>query len=632
MDGRQDFAKYGSACTTLLNARVLPQGGAIRRSGSMYVGEVKDSSKSTRIIPFEFSTTQAYIIEMGDLYMRFYKDGGRILESSTTITGATQANPVVITDTGHGYANGDWVYIDSIAGMTELNGKYYVVANKNTNDFELTDVDGNNIDSTGFTAYTSGGTAERVYELTTTYAEADLFEIQFTQSHDVLYMVHPSYKPQKVTRTGHTAWTIGNYAPTADVFTSTDNYPRAITIYEQRLIFGGTNTNPQTIYSTISGDYENMTVGTAAADAWTYTIGSNQVNVIQWLAPGRRLLVGTTSKGFTFSGGDNEGITPTNVRVVPEDAPGALTLSPAIVRNKAIYAQRSGKKIREMGYDFQSDGYGASDMNILADHIFSDSPVVDMDYQEEPDSVIWFARADGVMAGLTYKKEEDIVAWHRHTTEGSFESVASIPTATEDQTWLVVNRTINGATRRYVEYFGDDEWSSATLMVDSQLHTDCALTYSGSEVSSLSGLDHLEGATVDVVVNGAVHPQVTVSSGSITLEVSGTEVEVGLHYETEIRPMRPEIEAFGNTQQGKVKRWNKIIVRLLNTVGITINDDIVPFRKTSDMMDTAVPLFTGDKEVTNSGFDTDGFITIKQTQPLPLIVLMITGEIGVSNR
>ena len=632
MDGRQDFGKYSAACTTLVNAQVFPQGGVTRRSGTVFVGEAKDSSKATRVVPFEFSVTQAYMLEFGENYIRFYRNNGRVLESAKTITNITQANPAVVTSASHSYANGDWVYVDAVAGMTEVNGKYYVVANQATNTFELTDVDGNNVDSSGYTAYSSAGTAERVYEITTTYAEADLFDLQFTQSHDVLYVVHPSYKPQEITRTGHTSWTIGNYAPTADPFTSTDNYPRAVTIYEQRLIFAGTNNNPQTLYGSKSDDYGDMTVGTAAADAWTYTIGSHQVNVIRWLASGSNLLIGTSSKSFSATGGTDEGITPTNVRITAEDAPGSMSLSPVIAGNKVIYVHWSGKKVRNMRYDFNSDGFIAPDMSILADHIFSTSSVVDYDFQEEPDDIIWFARADGVLAGLTYKPEQDITAWHRHTTTGSFESVASIPTTTEDQTWFVVNRTVNGTTRRYIEYFGDEEWLTASNMVDNKVHTDSSLIYSGSAVSSVSGLDHLEGMTVDVVVDGSVHPQRTVASGAISLEISGEEIEVGLHYDSEVKPMRPEIEAFGNTQQGKSKRWNNIIVRLLNTVGVDINGDQVPFRKTSDNMDTAVPLFSGDKRVSNSGFDTDGFVTIKQEQPLPMTLLLITGEIGVSNR
>ena len=157
--GRPDLDKYKTGLKTCTNFVPLIQGPVERRPGTKHINNVKDSSKSTRLVRFEFSTTQAYVLEVGDLYMRFFRDNARIHEADTTISGATAANPVVITDTGHGYTNGDEVYISGVVGMTELNGKNYLVANKNTNDFELTDLQGTNINGTGYTAYGSAGTA-----------------------------------------------------------------------------------------------------------------------------------------------------------------------------------------------------------------------------------------------------------------------------------------------------------------------------------------------------------------------------------------------------------------------------------------------------------------------------------------
>lgn len=208
MYARPDLEKYKNGAETIENALIFPHGSAHRRSGSRFIKEVKTSADATRLFPFEFSITQAYVIEAGDLYFRFYKDQGAILESTTTISGATKANPCVITDTGHGYSNGDEVWITGVVGMTELNDKYYLVANKNTNDFELTDIDGTNINSTAFTTYSSAGTAAKVHQLTTTYAKADLASIKYAQSADILYLAHPSYAPRKLERTGHTSWTL----------------------------------------------------------------------------------------------------------------------------------------------------------------------------------------------------------------------------------------------------------------------------------------------------------------------------------------------------------------------------------------------------------------------------------------
>ncbi len=206
--GRTDFDKYQSALKSCINHIPLVQGPVTRRPGSYFAGEVKDSSKSTRLVRFEFSTTQAYIIEFGDLYMRFYRNDGPVLEATKTITDATAANPVVVTSASHGYSDGDDVELADIVGMTELNGRRVRVNNATTDTFEIQDLAGVDIDGTGFTAYTSGGTAARVYTVTTTYAEADLFQLKFTQSADVLYVAHPDYAPRKISRTAHTSWTV----------------------------------------------------------------------------------------------------------------------------------------------------------------------------------------------------------------------------------------------------------------------------------------------------------------------------------------------------------------------------------------------------------------------------------------
>ena len=206
--GRPDVDRYKTGLKTCKNFIPLVQGPVERRPGTVFMKEVKTSSLSTRIVRFEFSTTQAYILEFGNLYCRFYKDNGPILSSTSTVSAATKANPCVVTDNSHGYSNGDEIFITGVVGMTELNNKYYLVAGKTTNTYQLTDIDGNNINSTGFTTYSSAGTSAQTVELTTTYATADLFQLKFAQSADILYVTHPSYEPRKISRTSNTAWTI----------------------------------------------------------------------------------------------------------------------------------------------------------------------------------------------------------------------------------------------------------------------------------------------------------------------------------------------------------------------------------------------------------------------------------------
>jgi|TARA_R100001530_G_scaffold37085_1_gene28796 hypothetical protein len=205
---RADLAKFGSAVKTLRNFFVRAEGGASNRAGFTYMKETKDSSVQSRIIGFEFNEEQAYILEFGNLYCRVYSNGGAVLESTTTISGATVANPVVITDTAHPYSNGEEIFITGVVGMTELNDKFYKVANKATNTYELTDIDDANIDGSAFTAYSSAGTSAVVHTITTPYTTADLAKLKYRQSNDTLYLTHTSYAPRTLVRTGAANWTL----------------------------------------------------------------------------------------------------------------------------------------------------------------------------------------------------------------------------------------------------------------------------------------------------------------------------------------------------------------------------------------------------------------------------------------
>ena len=825
LDGRNDLAKYGSGCKTLENFVVFPHGSAARRSGTQYVAEVKDSSKKTRLIPFEFSTTQTYMLEFGNLYIRFYKDDGQILESDKTISGATKANPVVITATGHSYSNGDEISITSVAGMTELNNKRYKVANKTTNTFEITDIDGTNIDGTGFTAYTSGGVANRVYEITTPYLEAELFDIKFAQSADVMYITHPNHEVEKLSRSDHTSWTLtdvdfddGPYLDdnitattistsahtvgagrtltasaitginddtgfqTTDVgrlirfrdgygkvtartdtlnvtieiledmgssssstdwslgsFSDTTGHPSCVTFFEQRLVFAATLSQPQTIFFSKSGDYENMNEnrgGTIADDdAIIYTIASNQVNAIRFMTATRTLIIGTAGGEFAVSGGGTDvAITPTNILIKKQSNHGAANVDAIPAGNATLFLQRAKRKLRELAYNFDVDGYVSPDLTILAEHI-SEGGLSQLSYQQEPNQIIWGTRNDGELVGLTYQREQQVVAWHRHVFGGKFgeakitvtdyaniandtkiiltksdgttttfnsatsatsgkfhtvtsnnqtatnlktlidadsdftatvstnvvtikettpeatgfltitsgdttrltstneaktvcESVATIPTDdSEYQTWVINKRTVNGTTRRYVEYIHnyefDEEDDTSFNFLDSQLE------YNGSATTTITGLDHLEGQTVAILADGSTHPNKIVSSGSITLARSATKVKAGLAYTSLLQTMRLDAGSQDGTSQGKTKRIFDISIRLYESIGVEVGPDLsnmerIPFRSSADPMDSGLAVFTGDKEVEFRGnYETDGFIFVRQTQPLPLTILSL---------
>ena len=561
LDGRTDFQKYNTSCKTLENFLVHPQGAATRRVGTQFIEEVKSSAAKTRLIPFEFSTTQTYILEFGNNYIRFFKDKGQIL---------------------------------------------------------------------------SGGSA---YEISTPYATSELFDIKFAQSADVMYLCHPNHDVRKLTRTGHTSWSLSTVSFTGSPspgISGADDRPSCVSFFEQRLVFANTNNNPQTLFFSKSGDYENMTTGTNADDAMIYTIASNQVNAIRFLKAQRTLVVGTTGGEFTVSAdGTDAAITPTNIAIKRQSSYGSANVDAQPAGNATLFLQRAKRKIRELAYNFDVDGYQAADLTILNDTVTT-SGINEMAYQQSPDSILWCVRDDGVLSGLTYQRAEQVTALHRHILGGSFgsgsavvESIATISgSLNEDELWVIVKRTINGATKRYVECFADFDFDETTSTDFRFL--DSHLTYDGSATTTLSGLTHLEGQSVSVLADGAAHANKTVSSGAITLDRSITKAVVGLSYDSVLQTMRIEGGAAEGTSQGKTKRISKVVLRLFETVGVKVgpsltNLEAVPFRTTSDEMDTPVSTFiAGDKEIEfNDDFNSDGFIFIKQDQPLPCSVLAI---------
>ena len=428
------------------------------------------------------------------------------------------------------------------------------------------------------------------------------------------------------------AWQLG-------AFSDTTGWPRAVAFYEQRLVFGGTATQPQTIFFSQGGDFENFERGTDADDGLVYTIGSNEVNVIRYLASGKNLIVGTSGGEFVVrASGFDEPLNPTNTQIKQQTTYGSADIQPMQVGNATLFLQRAKRKMRELVFSNESDSYVAPDMTILAEHI-TEGGIDEFAYQQEPDSVAWCVRSDGVLACMTYRREEQVVAWQRHIVGGTdavVESVAVIPgDLDEDQVYVIVKRTINGATKRYVEYLSGFDFGTD---ITDAFFVDSGLTYDGSAATIISGLDHLEGETVQILADGSTHPDKTVSSGQITLDRSASKVHVGLGFTSKVETLRIDAGSASGSAQGKTKRISEVTVRLYRSVGLKVGTstselDTIPFRSSAAGMGQAVPLFTGDKTIEfRGGFDDDATIVVQQDQPLPTSLLAIFPTVSVFDK
>ena len=639
LEGQITLEKYRQGLSTLTNMICMPHGGVTRRPGTEFLGEVKDSAAKARLIPFQFKTSDTYILEFGPLTMRVYRNGQQVLSGTTrTITAITQASLGVLTSVAHGFSNNDEIYITGVGGMTQLNDRNYRVANATANTFTLQDLFGVAINTTAFTAFTAGGTADIVYQITTPYAEADLFALRYAQSADTMYIVHPSYDIRILTRTGSAAWALAAAVITgapSPALSGANDRPSVVTFFEQRLVFGNSNNNPQTLWFSKNGAYLNFTVGTAADDALIYTIASNQVNAIRYLSATRVLTLGTSGGEYVVTATSDGPITPTTTLIRKYSNYGTASVEPVQVADVTLFLQRGNRKIREFKYvgDINADAYQAPDMSILAEHITLGG-ITQFAYQQEPDSVIWMARTDGTLIGMTYRREEQVVAFHKHIIGGTFssgqavvESVATLPSETgEDELYMIVKRTISGVTKRYVELMRPFNFGGITT---GAFFVDSGLSYSGTGVSTLSGLHHLEGQTVSILANGASHADKAVNNGAVSLDVSTTVAAIGYGYNSIMETLRIESGSVDGTSQGKPKRIHGITVRLHETVGAEVGSgpdklDRIYFRDSSMPMNQAVPLFTGDKDVEfEGGFDDDDRVYARQTQPLPMTVLAL---------
>jgi len=534
--GRFDLGVYYNGASWLQNFIATVQGMARFRSGTKFVWNTRDNAEAF-LVPFEYNTEQAYILEFTNLRMRIIKDGGLVTEAGVAITAITNAMPAVVTAVAHGYSNGDRVIISGVTGMLEANNREYIVANVTTDTFEL-----QGINSTGWGVYLAGGTTARIVEVVTPYTTADLLKIDYAQTNDTMYIAHPGYAPQKLTRTSHTAWTLGTYSRTGDPFGAGPplNWPSKVTFFEKRLIFAASDANPQTLWGSKGGEYDNFTTGTGADDAFVYKISSGQANRIRWIAATEDFLaIGTAGAEFKAEGGGNDPITPTNISIKPPSYYGSADVKPIRLDSHILYITRDKLTSRTFEFDAIQDGFTSINRNLTADTILQGyygrlSGVKQIAFQSGSPSINWMVRNDGALVGLTFEPREQVNGWHRHTAGGHYDdgklgkpeygSVASIPQETgPDQVYMTVRRTIDGEVVRYVEYFsdqpniprfndyftGDKELDTDTYLQDlweaqkRLWFVDSGLSLDGTVNFGLI-LDDTEGNEVDVTAGGSV--------------------------------------------------------------------------------------------------------------------------------
>ena len=806
MFGRIADQKFQQGAALVRNFIIKPQGPAQNRSGFAYVNEVKDSSKKTRLLSFTFSTVQTMIIEFGENYFRFHTQGQTLLYSN-----------------GTAWSNATAYTVGDIALQGGVN-YYCTVAHTNQ--------------APPNASYWYALPTNYIYEVPHSYLEAELFDVHYVQSADVMTIVHPNHPPAELRRLGATKWelktinfgsplppptgvTVATYIPSStstnsdtyedhnyvitaigsnlveesnqsaiglkadgstptnnifvtgakntitwnavtgatryrvykeqggifgfigetdtttlvdnniltdfsitppiheNDFVGTGNYPGAVSYFEQRRVFAGTNNAPQDIWMTKSGTESNMSFGLPKRDddRIEFRVAAREANTIRHIVPLTNLLMLTGSAEWRVTSVNSDAITPSSISVKPQSYVGANNAQPVIVNNSLVYGAARGGHVRELGYNWQANGFITGDLSLRAPHLFDNLTILDMALAKAPIPVVWMVSSNGKLLGLTYVPEQQLGAWHQHDTDGTFESVACVSEADDDVTYCVIKRTINGATKRYIERMGTrlfktqrdnffvdagatydgtntdtnktvtisggttyvkgqsvtittnynlfnappstDDKDDAIVLVDgdtfyrltilsttsqtvatAKLDKDLPVNLRNTPITTfevarnvISGINFLEGKKISILADGAVHPQKTVTSGSITLDRAASVVHLGLPYESDLEtlPIALQIEAFG---QGRVKNLNHVWLRVLESSGIfagpSVDKLIEAKQRTTEPYGTPPNLKTEDiKIMVTPTWQDNGQIFVRQTDPLPLTIVGLTLEVAV---
>lgn len=405
------------------------------------------------------------------------------------------------------------------------------------------------------------------------------------------------------------------------------HYPAAVALYQQRFMLARSDDKPTTVWGSRIGSFLDFSISDPlrADDPIEATPASGKVNGIRHLVPLDGLLIFTAGSEIILRGSDGA-LKADNLEFTFQSYIGCAEYpAPLSVNKSVLFAQRDGKKIHDYSFKFEVDGYSGTDLNALANHVFVNSKLVSWAYQQSPFGIIWGVKEDGSIGGMTYLREHDVFAWHRHDTDGLFKAVGCITGDVEDDTYFIVQRTINSSTVYYVEKL-------AQRVALGGLFMDCALSYSGAPATLISGLDHIEGKAVSVLADNNVVVGLTVTGGQITLPQEASEVHVGLPYTSELQTLALDMPSGEN--EGKKQKISRVVIRLIDSRGGAIGPDEthldnIAFRSFEGYNESTA-LFTGDKDqaISQAWGRTCGLV-FRQTSPLPVTILAIVPDVEV---
>lgn len=660
-------AKFQTGLATCRNFVVKPQGPIENRPGFSFVREVKDSGKPVRLLSFTFSTTQTMILELGAGYFRFHTQGATLLNGGVPYE---IANPYLEADLFdiHTVQSGDvltlvhpnhppmelrrlgavnWTLVSIMftPAVVPPTGELEVIPDGERPGVDMTYVV-TRLSDDGLTQSlpTPPGTCRNnifvVGAFNTIYWNPPPDAVAGTTMYIVYKQVGGSYG--YIGRTADNKLVDDNIAPDLSLtpasfdsaFQAPGDYPSAVSYYEQRRVFGGTSNAPQKIWMTRSGTESDLSYSlpTRDDDRVAFRIAALQANTIRHLVPLSDLLVLTSSTEFRITSVNTDALTPSSISVKPQSLIGASNVQPCIINSNLIYAAARGGHVREMAYSRDANGYASGDLSLRSIHLFDDHELVDMAYAKAPMPIVWAVSSSGKLLGLTYVPEQQVGGWHQHDTDGAFESCAVVAEGREDVLYVVVQRTIGGVQKRYVERLASRRFVDPA----DGFFVDCGATYRGAPATVISGLAWLEGKTVSILADGAVHPQRVVVDGAVTLDNPAAIVHVGLPITADAKtlPLAAQVDAgFG---QGRVKNVSKVWLRVVRSSGVFAGpsaDRLTQYKqRTTEPFGSPPALRTDEIELdVRPDWGNDASIIVRQSDPLPITITSMTMEVVIAN-
>lgn len=687
---RVKFERYAPGAMLLDNFIVTKHGPIFHRPGSLFVNYAKRNDTldfnqdKKRLKKFVFNRTQVFMLEFGHKYIKFYtydsagdpitvqKDGAdyiietpyraedlpelRFTQSMDTIYIAHSLyHPRVLMR----HAANDWEF----GNFNKQDGPYEVENTDKNKKLKVGAKTGTNIALTANFDCFDTNMVGRLVRLTISKKSGWGVITAVTDAKNAKIDI----KKDIADTTETISWRLGAwYGAEGDGTTS--HYPAAIAFHMERLYFGGGLYTPQTVQGSRPGDFpvfsptddEDLVTDDMAV---MFSLATDELNSIVWLKSTDSLYIGTIGPEFKLTVGGSEVITPSNFQFQRISNYGSSRVEPQFIGNSIIFSQNSLRTLRELTYNFSTDKYVAQDISILGEHLTAPG-LSSFNYQQEPHNIIWATqqvrenqltdtveRTGGRLIGLTYDKEQNVMAWHRHTiggTEVEIESVECVfnDTIQQDQVWFCCRRKLNGQYVRTIEVIDKDFRMESPL--EEMYFVDCGIKYNayklpkeheyyGLGVKHLSGLNWLAGEKVKITVDGAMHPEKIVNEdGTLDLEYEGKFITVGLYAPAKYQSLYLDPEAGGtNFAQGHMQNIPKADIRFYRTMGGKFGptfDKLEPveYRTPQDAMDTAVPLFTGEKTVHfPSEWGHSSQVCIVQDEPLPMTILAILPEIKV---